>query len=148
MLLVIGSLQMTGYLLGLPPLRGLGACTAASPFPKVFSDVDGLETFASSFTIVYENGDGVTVREAVTPELYSRIRGPYWVRNVYGAALSYGPRLPEDLWQTVFCRGLAVDGPLHAGLGIPADARRPRIEIATKTRGRDDRFVLEPRCAE
>ena len=60
----LGLLQITGYLLGLPPVRGVGACTAASPFPKVFSDVKGLETFAADFTMIYE-ADGAEVRRRI-----------------------------------------------------------------------------------
>ena len=147
-LLVLGSFQMTGYLLGLTWVRGLGACSAASPFPKVFSDVRGLETFASGFTMVYETPEGLEVTETITPEYYQRLQGPYWRRNVYGAALSYGPRLPREIWETVFCYGLQPGGPMRLDFEIPADARRTRVVIETRTRGRDDRWELEPQCAE
>ena len=46
-----GLSQMVGYLLKVPALRGLGGASTIAPFPKVFSDVDGIETFASSFAI-------------------------------------------------------------------------------------------------
>jgi len=49
---------MAGYVSGSITLRGIGAATAASPLPKVFSDVDGLETFASAFTLHYRQPDG------------------------------------------------------------------------------------------
>lgn len=152
-LLVIGLFQMTGYLFGragLPGaqmLRGLGAVTTASPLPKVFSDVDGLETFASSFTLVYEV-DGDEVRRPITPELYQRMRGPYWRRNVYGAALSYGPRMPREIWETVFCYGLAEDGPFPDEFDVPANATGTRIVIETNTRGRNDTWILQPECAQ
>ena len=147
-LLVLGSFQMTGYLLGLTALRGLGACSTASPFPKVFSDVRGLETFASAFTMAYETPEGLEVSQPITPEYYQRLRGPYWRRNVYGAALSYGPRLPQEIWETVFCYGLQTGGPMHLEFEIPDNARRTRVVIETRTRGRDDRWELEPQCAE
>ncbi len=145
-LLVIGSSQLAGYLLGFPAIRGLGAATAAAPFPKVFSDVRGFETFSARFTLMYEVPGGATVELAVTPELYARLRGPYWRRNVYGAALSYGPRLPREIWEPVFCYGLRRGGPLRTDLGVPEDALRPRVLIETKTRGRDEQWVLEPAC--
>ncbi|MHC5114339.1 MAG: hypothetical protein ACYTGP_07920 [Planctomycetota bacterium] len=143
----LGIMQLTGYVFGLRAVRGIAACTAASPLPKVFSDADGLETFASRFTLVYELG-GVTVRETMTPELYQQLRGPYWRRNVYGAALAYGPRMPEELWEPVFCYGIGPGGPFHRELDVPAGAEGIHVVIETKTRGRDDVFTLEPRCAE
>ncbi len=144
-LLVLGSLQMIGYLLGLKGVRGVGLVSTASPLPKVFSDARGLETFASG-AMVYETPGGEAVVETITPEYYQRLRGPYWRRNVYGAALSYGPRLPREIWESIFCYGLQPGGPMHVEFGIPDDAQRVRVEIVTHTRDRDDRWVLEPQC--
>ena len=67
-LLAVGSLQMIGYLSGVKLIRGLGASTAASPLPKVFSSVRGFETFAADFTLIYEAADGGTVELPITPE--------------------------------------------------------------------------------
>lgn len=145
MLLGVGLLQLLGLVTGSRLLRGLGAASLASPLPKVFSDVRGLETYASDFVLLYEL-QGSTIEERVTPEYYSRMRGPYNRRNVYGAALSYGPRLPENLWMDVFCYGLAPGGPFIEELGIPANAERVRVRIETRTKGRDDIWILEPRC--
>ncbi len=147
-LLVVGLLQMTGDALGIPFLKGLGAATAASPLPKVFSDVRGLETFASRFALSYRAPGGGLVERELTPELYARVRGPYNRRNVYGAALAYAPRLPEALWREVYCYGLGPGGPLRRELGIPAGARQVRVLIATRTRGRRDSWLLEDPCTE
>ena len=139
-------MQMTGYLTGSVALRGIGAATAASPLPKVFSDVDGLETFASEFTLRYRKPDGTVIEMAITPELYGRLGGPYNRRNVYGAALSYAPRLPRELWEPVFCYGLAADGPLRAELGLGSGVSDISVTIRTRTRGRSDAWTLEPSC--
>ena len=147
LVLLVGSLQFAGVLLQSQVLRGLGAASLAAPLPKVFSDVRGLETFASDFTILYEL-DGETESVAVTPEFYAKLGGPYNRRNVYGAALSYGPRLPEALWTAVFCHGLAPGGPFLVELGIPEQAQAVRVRIDTKTRGRSDSWTLAPRCKQ
>jgi hypothetical protein len=139
---------MTGYLAGSVPLRGIGAATAASPFPKVFSDVDGLETFASEFTLRYRQPDGTLDETAITPELYGRLAGPYNRRNVYGAALSYAPRLPRELWEAVFCYGLRPEGPLRSELGLGSDVTDLSVTIRTRTRGRNDAWTLESSCTE
>jgi hypothetical protein len=145
---VVGCLQMTGYLTGSITLRGIGAATAASPLPKVFSDVNGLETFASEFTLRYRKPDGTLIEMAITPELYGRMAGPYNRRNVYGAALSYAPRLPRELWEPVFCYGLAPDGPLRREFGLGPEVTDISVKIRTRTRGRSDEWRLEPSCKE
>ncbi len=148
-LLVLGSLHMIGYVTGSRALRGLGAASAMSPAPKVFSDVDGLETFASEFTLGYRGTDGAPLSLRITPELYGRLGGPYNRRNVYGAALSYAPRLPVPLWTAVYCYGMAPapGGPLRHELGIPDGARDVTISIRTRTRGRTDQWTYAPICA-
>jgi hypothetical protein len=146
-LLVLGSFQMLGDITGSRVLRGIGAASAMSPAPKVFNDVDGLETFASEFTLHYRRIDGQHASLGITPEVYGRLGGPYNRRNVYGAALSYAPRLPEPLWTTVFCYGLTPGGPLRSEIGIPADAHELSISIRTLTRGRTDQWTYAPICA-
>ena len=139
---------MVGYLVDSRVMRGIGAATVASPFPKVFSDVDGLETFASSFEISGrdENGDKFAIE--LGPDLYSQLQGSYNRRNVYGAALSYAPRMPEPLWQSVFCYGLGPDGPLRRELGLPPGARKLVVKISTNTAGREDVWELRAPCVE
>ena len=144
----VGCLQMAGYMTGSAALRGVGAATAASPLPKVFSDVDGLETFASEFTLRYRSADGTATETAITPELYGRLAGPYNRRNVYGAALSYAPKLPRELWEPVYCYGLASAGPLRTELGLGSDASEISVSIRTRTRGRSDVWTLESSCKQ
>jgi hypothetical protein len=145
-LCIVACVQMAGYIVDSVPLRGIGAATAASPLPKVFSDVDGLEPFASEFALRYRAADGTLVEALITPALYGRLAGPYNRRNVYGAALSYAPRLPRELWEPVFCYGLAPDGPLRTELGVGSDATDISVTIRTRTRGRTDTWTLEPSC--
>jgi hypothetical protein len=143
---VIGCMQMLGYVSGSRLLRGIGAATVVSPLPKVFSDVDGLETFASEFTVRYRDARG-TIRETrITPELYGHLAGPYNRRNVYGAALSYAPRLPRPVWEAVYCYGLGPQGPLRSEFGLGSDAREISVTIRTRTRGRSDAWTLESAC--
>ena len=141
---LVGCLQMAGYVTGSTAMRGIGAATTIAPFTKVFSDVDGFEPFASEFTLRYRDAGGALVETGITPALASRFGGPYNRRNVYGAALSYAPRLPSSLWEPVFCHGL-VTGPLRDELGL-AHAREISVTIRTRTRGRHDVWRLEPRC--
>jgi hypothetical protein len=138
LLLALGLLQMTGDLLeraGLATtgraLKGIGAATTASPAPKVFSAVRGMETYSTRFTLEWMGRDGRPHTLPLTPELYARIRGPYNRRNVYGAALAYGPVLATTeatapMLRAVVAYALTGEGPLLRELGIdPAGIAGP-----------------------
>jgi hypothetical protein len=133
-LLLLGLAQMAGSLLGVPALRALAAATGASPAPRVFSAVKGLETYSTAFflDIVSAGGDRATV--ALTPERYARLRGPYNRRNVYGAMLAFGPVLATDprtapMFQAMLDRSLCGDRPLLRELGLNVD---PGARIAVR----------------
>ena len=144
----VGCSQMVGYLLESRPLRGIGAASCVAPMPKVFSDVNGLETFASEFQLTWTEADGRSVVLPLTPELYGRLGGPYNRRNVYGAALSYAPRMPEPLWTAVFCYAFKADGLLRREFGVPVDAKNLAVAIRTRTKNRSDVWTLSPACAQ
>lgn len=140
--------NMAGDLLDLPVVKGVASASVISPLPKVFSDVRGLETFASSFAFEITAPGQDPKRLPITPELYSRLSGPYNRRNVYGAALAYAPRLPEPLWQTVFCYALGSGGPLRDDLGLPPSAKtKIAVTIETRTKGRQESWRLDPTCS-
>src|SRR5262249_53527274 len=102
-------------------MKGVGVASTIAPFPKVFCDNQGLEGFASEFAIEAQGAGGVT-NIVLTPEIYSGLKGPYNRRNVYGAALAFGPKLPPELWRSVFAYGMGPSGPLRRELGLRADA--------------------------
>lgn len=95
-LIVVGTAQMAGDLLGVQALKALGAATGASPAPKVFTAHQGFETYSSEFFISWSGRDGSRQVLKLTPAVYGGIRGPYNRRNAYGAALSYAPVLQSS----------------------------------------------------
>jgi hypothetical protein len=122
-LLVVGLLQMSGDLFGLDALKGMAAATAASPAPRVFSSVGGLETYSTRFFIDWKDASGGARSLELTPAVAARLRGPYNRRNVYGAVLAYGPVLANnprarEMLRAVLDYGLVGDAPLLAELGI------------------------------
>ncbi len=143
-ILIFGFSQMIGYVLDIPPLRGIGAASTIAPFPRVFSDADGIETFALNFILEYRDSGGNPKRLGITPEIYSRLEGPYNRRNVYGAALSYGPtpRFPQRLFNQVFEYAFVEPGPLRAEFGIPQGATDFQLLVTSKTKGRPDHWRL------
>jgi hypothetical protein len=155
-LLIVGLLQMTGEILGLPLLRGIGAATVASPAPKVFSAVRGLETYSTRFLLEWTDRSGTAQSLVLTPEVYARIAGPYNRRNVYGAALAYGPVLSVDpraqpMLQAVLSYALCGEAPLLRELGVDpgsiAGHVRVRFEPLPGTDMGDLPRVLEPPCS-
>lgn len=123
LLLVVGLAQMGGDLLGLRAMKGLAAATVIAPAPRVFSSVQGLETYSTRFYVEWTDPDGEQQSLELTPETCAKIRGPYARRNVYGAALAYGPVLAVDengrkLLGSVLDYGMTGEAPLLRELGI------------------------------
>ena len=132
-LVILGLAQMTGDVLRVPAIKGVAAATGASPAPKVFSAVQGLETYSTRFFL--DLGDE---RVELTPELYSRIEGPYNRRNVFGAALAYGPVLPASLRDPVTKYALCGDAPLLREMKLRA-TQTPAVVVEPLS-GRPMRF--------
>lgn len=141
----IGLLQTIGYLTNAPALRNLGVVSSASPLPIVFTEVKGVETFASDFYMQWENDQHYLESIKITPELYARFKGPYNRRNIYGAAISYGPVLPEKVWKPILDYGLC-NNILEDELQIPIGKVNFSIKIKTRTQGKSDEWILKSSC--
>jgi len=121
----------------------------------VFSAVRGLETYSTRFSLEWLDKQGETHTLLLTPELYSQVRGPYNRRNVYGAALAYGPVLvinerTRPMFQAVTHYALCGEAPLLRELGIdPAEIAgliRVRYDPVPGTDLGDLPRVLEVTC--
>jgi hypothetical protein len=154
-LLVVGLLQMTGDLLRLPALKGIGAATGASPAPKVFTAVRGMEAYSTRFYLEWADRRGSAHKLQLTPEIYQRIGGPYNRRNIYGAVLAGGPVMATDerlaeIYRSVSDYALCGEAPLLRELGIdPAGISGPvrvRYEPLPGTTMGDLPRMLEVRC--
>ncbi|HUS35265.1 MAG TPA: hypothetical protein VM680_07945 [Verrucomicrobiae bacterium] len=142
---ILACSAMIGDVINSLTLKGLGAAFSFAPFPKVFCDNQGLEGFASQFTILAQMPDGATQKIPLTPEMYAKMRGPYNRRNVYGAALSFGPKLPEPMWRSVFDYGLGDANRLATEFGLPRAATNFIVIIETRTSGRTNAWELSTR---
>ena len=154
-LLGLGLLQMSGDVIGVPALKGLGMATAASPAPRVFSSIRGLETYSTDFFLEWRSRDGTAHSLALTPEVYERLRGAYNRRNAYGAALAAGPVLVTDprtqrMFEAVISHALCGEAPVLHELGIdPAQIDGPprvRYEPLHGASIRDLPTVIQPTC--
>jgi hypothetical protein len=140
LLLALGLLQMAGDLLCVPVIKGLAAATAASPAPKVFSAVRGLETYSTRFFLEWTDKAGNLQSVEITPERARGLRGPYNRRNVYGAVLAYGPIMQSDstlrpMFESVSHYALCGNASLLQELGISAANMQgsPRVRLETRT---------------
>jgi hypothetical protein len=136
---LLGIAQMAGDLLRIPALAGIAAATGVSPAPKVFSAVRGLETFTSGFALEIRAADGSVRSAELTPELNARLRGPYNRRNVYGAALAYGPVLASDprtraLFDAISRGALCGHAPLLRELDL-LDGQVTSVSVEVTPRG-------------
>jgi hypothetical protein len=155
LLMVIGLMQMAGDLSGMPALKGIGAATGASPAPKVFTAVRGMEAYSTRFYLEWTDRGGLLHSRRLTPELYARLVGPYNRRNVYGAVLAAGPVLATDerlapMYRDVSRYALCGRAPLLREIGIDPDetagAVRVRYEPAAGATMGDLPRVLEVNC--
>jgi hypothetical protein len=154
-LLAVGLLQMVGDVLGVSALKGFGAATGASPAPRVFSSVHGLETFSSEFVVEWTDNERRAQAVKLTPELYSRLQGPYNRRNVFGAALAYAPILDRDprtreMYRSVVRYALCGRAPLLREIGFDSDvisgSARVRVVPRSATLFGDQPFVVAETC--
>jgi sterol desaturase/sphingolipid hydroxylase (fatty acid hydroxylase superfamily) len=153
-LLLLGLMQMTGSVLGLDALKAIGLAIGASPAPKVFCSVRGLETFSSSFVIEWRDRSGHRHAEDLTPALYANLRGPYNRRNVYGAVLAYGPVLQSDprtrkAYDSVVQYALCGSAPLLHEIGIEdiaSGSAEVRMIPRLGTPFGDEPYLISARC--
>ncbi len=154
-LLVVGLFQMTGDLLRLPALKGIGAATGASPAPKVFTAVRGMEGSSTLFFLEWTDRRGDAHELHLTPEIYQRLAGPYNRRNVFGAVLAGGPVMATDerlagMYRSVSEYALCGQAPLLRELGVdPAEVAGPvrvRYEPLPGTTMGDLPRALEVKC--
>jgi len=143
--IIIGLLQSVGHLTKMKTLKNLGLITAASPLPIVFTEIKGVETFASDFYLRWVNEDSKSKEIKITPSLYSKLKGPYNRRNVFGAAIAYGPVLPEKIWEPILNYALCKEV-LTEELGLPIDKESFTLVIKTRTEKRNDEWLLKTVC--
>lgn len=133
-LLLLGTLRMAAEGLGLDALAGVATATGASPAPKVFSVVGGLETYSTRFLLEIRRAGGAREVVELTPERYAALRGPYNRRNAYGALLAFAPALSsaprtQPMFDAASRYALCGEAPLLRELGIDASDRVGPVRV-------------------
>lgn len=153
-LLALGLAQMLADAAGSLELKAIAAATAASPAPKVFTAVRGYEPLSTTFQLEWVDASGEPRSAPVDAERVAGLRGPYNRRNVYGAALAFGPALASDartrpLLEAVLARSLAGEASILAELGVDPGATRGPLRVRYAVRpDRDLRGMPEVLTAE
>jgi sterol desaturase/sphingolipid hydroxylase (fatty acid hydroxylase superfamily) len=126
-----------------PALAGLGKLTLASPFPKVFSAMDAApgdplpaagtptgrpEPWAYDRVVTVTLADGTTRTFPFDAAVAAHPVGPYKLRNAYGAAVAYGPWLPDGTVAAVLHHAVCVDPTFRPALGLDAPPIRASID--------------------
>lgn len=74
-------------------LKSFAMASNSAPAPRVFSSSNEWETFSSRFLIDFKSTSDSSHSFQLTPEVFSRLKGPDMRRNVYGAILASAPAL-------------------------------------------------------
>ena len=150
LLVAIGLVQTIGFLAGVKEIRGIGIATMASPLPIVFTQFRGIETFALEMTSEITTNSGEVSTHKMTPEKYSMLKGPYNLRNVYGAVISYGAGFEsakeKKLLHAVLNHGFCQPGNLSRDMELPTDISDIKVHLKPKTKDDTRSWTLEHRC--
>ena len=135
-LILLGLIQTVAYLFNLNKLKGLASVTVASPLALVFSNFRGIDTYALDFKVSLNSKSQGIIEREITPSLYSKLEGPYNLRNVYGAVFSYGAKFQTEkelaVLNAVLDYGLCSPGQLVKDFGLSNDIQNGEVFIQSK----------------
>jgi len=145
LVVVVGFLQIIGFTLKNKTIRGIGIASTSAPLPLVFTKVKDVETFSNQFFIDYTTKENQKLSLEITPKVYSKIKGAYNRRNVYGAAFSYAPLLDKKLLNTILYYSFC-DKNLISEIGLPQDATDFTVRIVSRTNSPQKVWKFKPNC--
>lgn len=145
-LLGVGLLEIIGYLSGSDVLSGLGALTAASPLPLVFTDREGMEDFANQYFLSWMTRGQKKSTAQLTSQEFSRVSGPFGRKGAYATVVGYAPRLPAELVRSVLKQGFCQRHILAQALIGEPDIQSFELKLSTRTTGRADSWSYTVSC--
>lgn len=134
LLLVLATIKVVADVAGWQKLSAVSAVTNAAPAMKVFTAHNGYETFSSTYTLTVFWIDGHQQTVTLNPANYRGLQGPYNRRNVYGAAIAYGPILAtsehaQSMWQSVAQEGFCTPDGVIRELGFNHETAVDRLVV-------------------
>ncbi len=115
-------------------IAGIGKVSLMSPFPKVFCAMGDTEPWTWEHTLTLTWADGSETAVPLDREAARRHIGPYQYRNATGAAVAYGPWLPEDTVTAALTWTACEDPSFLAVLGLPADPSPVAVRVDSNPR--------------
>jgi hypothetical protein len=150
LLILLGFIQLIGWVFGIPSLTGIGFMSNASPLPLVFSVFRGKEPFSSTFDLAIKESDGKLHQIRISPEIYAQLEGPYNLRNVYGAAFASLPMLEssneKELVHSVLKFGFCEPGVVRKQFGFTAPIASFQITQTSRAKGIEGTWKEEILC--
>jgi hypothetical protein len=143
LLVTIGSLHIVGYSLNNEAIKGVAFATSSSPLPLVFSAYNGIETFSTSFEFNVVTKNYTKINMCMDNKLYSKLKGPYNRRNVFGVIFSHGPFFNKlnmiKKRQQILYWGFCYPGSLASEFGINS-IFNTTVLIKSKTIGNENKL--------
>jgi sterol desaturase/sphingolipid hydroxylase (fatty acid hydroxylase superfamily) len=115
-------------------VSGVGKLSLASPAPSVFCKTGDEEPFAYAYEVEVVDTEGVVHHTSLDGDAMASTDLPYPTRNVIGAAVAFGSRLPRATTSAVLERSLCTEGGL-ARIGVASSAPPRTVTIRSAPRG-------------
>lgn len=137
LLLLLGSMNMIGYIFDSNNMKNIAYISTSSPLPFVFTSYNDVETFSLHHELNLEYKNGTNSAILLDHKLYSKLKGPYNRRNVIGAAFSHGAfftdkrmlEIRDQIFYWGFCEGQLLDE-----FGIDKGLNKVTINIKSKNK--------------
>lgn len=144
-LVLLGSLQMLGYILKIPELSGLGFSYGASPLPTVFSNVKGVDGFDTEQQLHVTDARGTIDTIELDQQLFAQFTGPFFLKESYAIFLAYSHILtPQQL--EAGSRFMLCRKNIFTSFGINESSSNSSIHTYRTIYGNKEIKVLHPDC--
>jgi hypothetical protein len=140
---LLGLLNMLGYITGASTVSRIGFLSAASPLPLVFTDRGTYEDFAATYRLEIRCAAHRGHSVEIDKRHLARLAGPFDRRGAYASAFVYAPLLDDEVFRAVAASGFCSNERPLAALLVPEHARGGEpitgftLTVGSRTRGRE-----------
>lgn len=129
-LVILGLLQIIGFITGSTQIKLLGEALVTSPLPRPFVSIDGYENIGLNISFEITAVNGSKYLKNMDRIYLSKLEGPHKRKIVYINSITRAPRLTRSLYISPIKYGFCNKGPLSKLFGQETDIRRVVIFIA------------------
>lgn len=117
LLIFLGLLQISGFILGNKSMYNLGSVITASPFPKIFDKIDGLEYWSQKYSLKLNYKNGNSINLPITSDTFSKIEGNHLIKITYALSFSLYPTRRKKN-KRILLLGICDGGPLARNFSL------------------------------